>query len=94
LLPPGAEDQVPVENLTGSPALIAQIPAPIRDAVVAAFANSITAAFLVAVPFALLALVLVVLTPELPLRDTLTDASPEPRSEGDAIGSPLPEVGA
>lgn len=66
LLPAGT----PIGNLTGSPELIAQLPPDVRDAVVEAFSNSITTLFAAAVPFALLALALVIFLPELPLRDT------------------------
>jgi hypothetical protein len=57
-------------ELTGSPDLIAQLPAGTRDAVVDAFSGSITTSFAIAVPFALAALLLVAFLPELPLRDT------------------------
>jgi hypothetical protein len=66
LLPEGAE----MGELTGSPDLIAQLPAGTREAVVDAFSGSITMSFAIAVPFALTALLLVVFLPELPLRES------------------------
>lgn len=82
---------VPVESLTGSPALIAQLPPQVREGVVAAFSNSITTAFLIAVPFALVALLLVALLPELPLRDTVD--SHAPGMEEVVMDEPLPKLG-
>ena len=66
LLPEGAE----MGELTGSPDLIAQLPAGTREAVMGAFSGAITTSFAIAVPFALAALLLVIFLPELPLRDT------------------------
>jgi predicted MFS family arabinose efflux permease len=66
LLPAGAE----MGELTGSPDLIAQLPAGTRESVMDAFSGAITMSFAIAVPFALAALLLVVFLPELPLRDT------------------------
>jgi EmrB/QacA subfamily drug resistance transporter len=59
---------IDVDTLTGSPAAILALPAELRNQVVRAFSESITAAFLWAVPFALLGLALTILLPELPLR--------------------------
>lgn len=76
LLPEGSDLQL--GDLTGSPQLIAQLPPGIRDAVVEAFSNAITTSFAFAIPFALLALVLVIFLPELPLRDTAHLGADEP----------------
>jgi hypothetical protein len=83
-LPEGAE----MGELTGSPDLIAQLPAATREAVVDAFSGSITTSFAIAVPFALAALLLVVFLPELPLRESAhvgTDDAEAPVAPG-AIG--------
>lgn len=73
---PGVEESVPVGDLTGSPALIAQLPDQIREPLIQAFANSITDVFLVAIPFAVIALLLVLILPELPLRETAHVSAP------------------
>jgi hypothetical protein len=64
----GANANLDLESLTGSPQAILALPAAIREPVVQAFSASITRAFIFAVPFALLAFVLTLLLPELPLR--------------------------
>jgi predicted MFS family arabinose efflux permease len=56
-------------DLTGSPTAIAQLPAGLRQGVVQAFAGASNTVFLAAVPFALVAFVLVLMMPELPLRE-------------------------
>jgi MFS family permease len=91
-VPADAMAQIPVENLTGSPALISQLPDAVRTGVINAFSNSITTAFLFAVPFTLAALALALLLPELPLRETVeTGAS---GVEGGAVfEAPTPELG-
>ncbi|HKZ18696.1 MAG TPA: MDR family MFS transporter [Acidimicrobiia bacterium] len=65
LVPEGGSGQ-----LTSSPAAIAALPEAVRTQVVEAFASSIGTVFLVALPFTVLALVLALMTPELPLRET------------------------
>jgi MFS family permease len=67
-LPAGSRGDL--RDLTGSPELIAQLPPEVRVDVVEAFSHAITTAFTVAVPFLLLALLLMIFLPELPLRDT------------------------
>lgn len=57
-------------ELTGSPELIAQLPPGVRDSVIEAFSGAITTSFAVAIPFIVVALLLVVFLPEIPLRDT------------------------
>jgi EmrB/QacA subfamily drug resistance transporter len=65
-------------QLTSSPAAIAALPETIRSQVIEAFASSITTVFLVALPFTVLALVLALMTPELPLRETAHVGAGEP----------------
>lgn len=67
---PGMADSIPIADLTGSPAMLAELPTEIQTPLVEALSTSITDVFLVGIPFALTALVLVLLLPELPLRDT------------------------
>ena len=54
----------------GSPALLSQLPEPIRQPLIQAFSASLTDVFLVGLPFAIVAFGLALLIPELPLRDT------------------------
>ena len=65
-------------QLTSSPSAIAALPDPIRSQVIEAFASSITRVFLVALPFTVLAFVLALMTPELPLRETAHVGAGEP----------------
>jgi EmrB/QacA subfamily drug resistance transporter len=60
-----------VNDLTSSPQQIAQLPPEVHEVVVAGLSNAITSVFLAAVPFALVALVLALVLPELPLRETV-----------------------
>ncbi len=69
-LPDGAGD-IPIGELTGSPAAIAQLPPGIRLPLIEALSSAITGVFAVAIPFTLIALALVVFLPELPLRDSV-----------------------
>jgi EmrB/QacA subfamily drug resistance transporter len=55
-------------DLTSSPGVIAQLPEGVRAGVIQAFADSTGTVFLAAVPFAIVAFVVVLLLPELPLR--------------------------
>lgn len=73
---PDGVGSVPLGELTGSPAMIAQLPAAVRQPLVEALSISITGVFAVAVPFALVALVLVLFLPELPLRETVHAGAP------------------
>jgi EmrB/QacA subfamily drug resistance transporter len=91
-IPPDVLGGIPVGNLTGSPALISQLPEAVRQGVVEAFSNSITTAFLVAVPFAIAALVLMIFLPELPLRDTLDEGAGSGTGVS-PIEDPIPEFG-
>jgi Na+/melibiose symporter-like transporter len=76
-LPQGV-GSVPLGELTGSPAAIAQLPPALRQPLVEALSASITGVFAVAIPFAVVALLLVLFLPELPLRDTVHVGSSTP----------------
>lgn len=78
LLPAGSSGDL--QDLTGSPELIGQLPPAIRGEVVEAFSHAITTAFTVAIPFLLLAFLLVIFLPELPLRDTAHVGAAEPEA--------------
>ncbi|MCC5949969.1 MAG: MFS transporter [Nitriliruptoraceae bacterium] len=54
----------------GSPQTILALDAPVREAVVEAFAGALSSVFLFSIPLALVALVLMLLVPELELKDT------------------------
>lgn len=90
-LPAGVTD-LPVESLTGSPQIIAELPIAVREPVILALSDAITTAFLFAVPFALLATALVAFLPALPLRtDVDTGAA---AIEGVAVDpDPVPSPG-
>ncbi|MBI5157586.1 MAG: MFS transporter [Acidimicrobiia bacterium] len=66
-LPPGSG---PPGDLTRSPALIAALPPELHEPVVGAFSNALTLVFAVGIPFAIAAFALVLVMPELPLRET------------------------
>ena len=66
-LPPGSG---PPGDLTRSPALIAQLPPELHAPVVASFSDAITRVFTVGIPFAVVAFAMVLILPELPLRET------------------------
>ena len=72
LIPAGALEGAGLqpESLTVSPAQIRVLPPEILDPVRTAMADSITAVFLLVVPFLVLGAVLAMLMPELPLKDT------------------------
>ncbi len=74
LLPPGFN----VGEATGSPELIAQLPATVRNDVIEAFSHAITTSFAVAIPFMVVGLILVLFLPEIPLRDTAYVGSGDP----------------
>lgn len=84
LLPAGSDGQL--GDLTGSPELIAQLPPPIRETVITAFSESITTTFAVAIPFVVVALILVIFLPELPLRDTAHVGAGEPEAPITPVG--------
>jgi EmrB/QacA subfamily drug resistance transporter len=72
LIPPGALDGsgLDPEALTASPEQIQALPAAILGPVTTAMSESITAVFLLVVPLLLIGVVLAVVMPELPLKDT------------------------
>jgi len=87
LVPASALAGVPIDQLARSPVLIAQLPPETHAGVVQAFSDSITLGFLVAVPIVVVAFILVLWMPELPLRDTTGRRAVS--TEGEA----LPEMG-
>ncbi len=64
----GARPASAPQNLLGTPDAIHQLPPPVRDAVIEAFAESLQSVFLAGVPFALLGFIVVLFLRELPLR--------------------------
>lgn len=68
LLPAGSG--IDPATLMGSPAQIRALAPDVQAAVVEAFAQSVSAVFLWAVPFAVIGFLLVLFIPEIPLRDT------------------------
>ena len=70
LVPGRAAAGIDAELLQSSPARIRALPAPVRDGVVQAVADSMHVVFLAAVPITALAFVVVLFLRELPLRDT------------------------
>ena len=71
------------ENVTA--ASLAKLPAPVRDEIIGAYADSLQTVFLVCVPIALVAFVLSWLLPERPLRTTV-----EASGIGEAFATPKP----
>lgn len=72
---------------------LASLPAPIRDLYEHAFGTAIGHIFLIAVPFAILALVSVLFIKEVPLRTTVSDADPEQVAErGATVPVPADQV--
>jgi MFS family permease len=73
-------------SVTANPAQINRLPGPERTVFIDAFSHGLQTVFLVAVPFAVLALVLSLIMKEIPLR---TSAQPtEPRTDGIDEGEP------
>jgi EmrB/QacA subfamily drug resistance transporter len=70
-LPAGAE----LNGNGVNPAMLAQLPAPLRDAYAQAFTASLSSVFLIAAAIALFAFVLTLLLPERPLRETVEAAT-------------------
>jgi hypothetical protein len=70
LVPGQAASGIDADLLQSTPGRIRALPAPIRDGVVQAVADSMHVVFLAAVPAAALAFVVVLFLKELPLRDT------------------------
>jgi EmrB/QacA subfamily drug resistance transporter len=65
-----ADVHVDAAALQGTPETILGLDPQVREVVVSAFSGAVSTVFLVAVPFALIAFVLMVLLPEHPLRET------------------------
>ncbi|HLT95152.1 MAG TPA: MDR family MFS transporter [Acidimicrobiia bacterium] len=73
---PDVGNAVPIDQLTGSPEVLAQLPTTIRIPVIESFSIAITDVFTAAIPFAIVAFFLVLALPELPLRDTAHVGAP------------------
>lgn len=67
-LPAGGDAALAGGTQSITPTLVAQLPAPVRTAVIEAFSNALSSVFLAAIPFALVAFVLSWVLPEVPLR--------------------------
>ena len=63
-------------DLLGTPDAIAALPAPVRDAVLSGFADSLSDIYTLAIPIALLGFLVVLFLPELPLRTSVRGAEP------------------
>jgi EmrB/QacA subfamily drug resistance transporter len=61
---------LPTGDLTSGPEAIAQLPDAIRGPVIEAFAGAVSSVFLISVPFMAVALILALVLPEVPLRET------------------------
>jgi EmrB/QacA subfamily drug resistance transporter len=79
--PPGGSG-----NLLGTPDAIAALPAPVRDAVLGGFADSLSDIYVLAVPIALLGFLVVLFLPELALRTSVRGEEPVV-THGEAIGA-------
>jgi len=90
-LPAGARG---AEHLTGAlePAALAKLPAPVRDAFVQAFTNSLNSIFLVAACVAAVAFGLTFLIKQLPLRETVATAGVREAFATPAEASSLAEL--
>lgn len=73
-------------NLLGTPDAIAALPAPVRDAVLGGFADSLSDIYIMAVPIALLGFLVVLFLPELALRTSVRGEEPVV-THGEAIGA-------
>src|SRR3546814_12747723 len=73
-------------NLLGTPDAIAALPAPVRDAVLGGFADSLSDIYIMAVPIALLGFLVVLFLPELALRTPVRGEEPVV-THGEAIGA-------
>ncbi|MDE0802415.1 MAG: MDR family MFS transporter [Acidimicrobiales bacterium] len=63
-------------DLLGTPDAIAALPAPVRDAVLGGFADSLSDIYTLGVPIALVGFLVVLFLPELPLRTSVREAEP------------------
>nr|WP_278237453.1 MDR family MFS transporter [Isoptericola sp. AK164] len=91
-LPPGATTG-PSEAGSFTPAAVAGLPGPTRDVVTTSYADAMTPVFLVLLPLALVAAVLLLFVREAPLRTTLDEevggGATGPDREGGTRGTPL-----
>jgi EmrB/QacA subfamily drug resistance transporter len=73
-------------DLLGTPTAIRGLPAPVRDAVLGGFADSLSDLYLIAVPIALVGFLVVLFLPEVPLRTSLAGQEPV-ITDGEALGA-------
>lgn len=73
--------------ITGSPQSLKRLPVPIHDAAVEAFVRSLHSVFSIAVPIAIVSLILAVLLPEIRLRRTIRTEGVAPAEEAQAAAS-------
>jgi EmrB/QacA subfamily drug resistance transporter len=85
---------IPAGHSTGSIPDLDSLPAPVRAIYEASFGEATGHLFLVAAPFALLALVCVLFIREVPLRTTLDRAEPEIAHNGPVASTELDPAGA
>ncbi len=71
-----ADLEPPSGELLGTPAAIGALDGPVRDAVLAGFADSLSDVYLVAAPVAVLGFIIVLFLPELALRGSIAGAEP------------------
>lgn len=84
-LPAGGSGGPRGGSLLGSPAQIAQLPAPIREAVVDSFVRGLHVVFLAAIPFTVVAFALTLFLPEIRLRGREREAASTAPEEAEAL---------
>jgi EmrB/QacA subfamily drug resistance transporter len=89
-LPPQALAALP-HGLSANPAVIHALPAAVRSGYVDAFADALATVFLVGLPIALVAFLLSLVLPEVPLRGR-ADATTLAREVGVGLGMPSPQA--
>lgn len=89
---PGGVDVDPA-MVQGSPQAILALEPQVRDVIVTAFSGAISTVFWLGVPIALVAFVLMLLLPELPLRETRNVGGADDAGAGSDLGSGTPDSG-
>lgn len=87
LTPRGTSVAALSSAITGSPQSLKRLPVPIHDAAVEAFVRSLHSVFSIAVPIAIVSLILAVLLPEIRLRRTIRTEGVAPAEEAQAAAS-------
>ncbi|MEX2446346.1 MAG: MDR family MFS transporter [Dehalococcoidia bacterium] len=82
-LPAGALEQIDPAQLTASPAVLHALPADVLGPAIEAYASAISTVFTIAVPGAVVALLLAMLLREVPLRTTVHSDAPDDRGVAD-----------